>query len=71
MEILEQKNAITKISISVDGPNRRKDVTEGEKSLNWKTEQQKLTNLNKREREHAEKTKPKKTPLEPQEPMGL
>ena len=51
MEILEQKNAITKISISVDGPNRRKDVTEGEKSLNWKTEQQKLTNLNKRERE--------------------
>ena len=51
MEILEQKNAITEISISVDGPNRRKDVTEGEKSLNWKTEQQKLTNLNKRERE--------------------
>lgn len=53
MKILQLKNIATEIKSSMVGNNRRLGRTE--KTLNLKTEQEKLLNLNNREKIYWEK----------------
>lgn len=50
MEILKLKNTVTKIKNTVDMLNSRKEITE-KMSLNFKIDQQKLSNLKKRKKD--------------------